>query len=79
MQAALDELRAKLGDQPVDYAELVVLGARVKARRLPDEDQETRQALEEVSEWIRTGSGPQLDLEAADQAKRGGLLANNDE
>ena len=33
---ALDELRAKLNGDRIDFSELVILGARAKARRLPD-------------------------------------------
>jgi hypothetical protein len=79
VQAALDELRAKLNGEPIDFAELVVLGARAKARRLPDEDERTRAALEDLADWIRNGTGPKLDIAAADEVKRLGLIANHDE
>jgi hypothetical protein len=79
VQEALDELRAKLGEQPIDFSELVILGARAKARHLPDDGEEQRQALEEVAEWIRTGTGPKLDVAAADEVKHLGLIANYDE
>lgn len=39
VQAALDELRAKLGEgERIDFAELVTLGAEVKARQMATED-----------------------------------------
>jgi hypothetical protein len=79
VQEALDELRAKLNGQQIDFAELVVLGARAKARWLPDEDKQTREAIDDVVEWIRTGNGPKLDIDAADEVKRLGLIANYDE
>ncbi len=80
MQEALDELRAKLGEgERVDYAELVVLGARAKARRLPDDAERARRARREIAEWILTGNGPEVDVEAADEVKRLGLIANYDE
>jgi hypothetical protein len=79
VQEALDELREKLNGDPIDFAELVVLGARAKARRLPDRAEETNRALEDVAEWIRTGDGPKIDISAAEEVKRLGLIANYDE
>lgn len=80
VQAALDELRAKLGEgQRIDFAELVTLGAEVKARRVVDPSEEANRAREEIAEWIRTGNGPKVDIEAADEVKRLGLVANYDE
>jgi hypothetical protein len=74
VQAALDELRSK--GARIDFAELVTLGAEIKARRLADEDGETNRACEEIAEWIRTGNGPKVDIEAADEVKHLGLIAN---
>jgi len=77
VQAALDELRARLGEgERVDFAELVTLGAEVKVRRLVDEGEEASRARGEIAEWIRTGNGPKVDVEAADEVKRLGLIAN---
>lgn len=77
VQAALDELRARLGEgERIDFAELVALGAEVKVRRLADESEETSRALKEIAEWVRTGNGPKVDVEAADEVKRLGLIAN---
>jgi hypothetical protein len=76
---ALEELRAKLNGDPIDFAELVVLGARAKARRLPDRDEEARQAREELAEWIRNGNLGMVDIAAADEVKHLGLIANYDE
>jgi hypothetical protein len=74
VQAALNELRSR--GERIDFAELVTLGAEVKARRLAADDEETNRALREIAEWIRTGNGPKVDIEAADEVKRLGLIAN---
>jgi hypothetical protein len=79
VQEALDELRARLKGERIDYAELVILGARAKARRLPDRSHEALQARKQLAEWILAGSGPKLDVDAADEVKRVGLIANYDE
>jgi len=78
VKEALDELRSKLGEgEGVDFAELVTLGAEVKVRRLVDRSEDARRARREVAEWIRTGSFPfEVDVEAADEVKRLGLIAN---
>lgn len=78
VQEALDELRARLGGERIDYGELVILGARAKARRLPDRDRRARAAREQLAEWVRTGLGPRLDIDAADTVKRIGLIAGDD-
>jgi hypothetical protein len=76
---ALDELRAKLGEgERVDFAELVTLGARVKARRLADREEEARRARREIIDWITRGNGPKVDLEAAAEVKHLGLIARYD-
>ena len=74
VQAALDQLRSK--GERIDFAELVTLGAEVKVRRLAANDEGTNRALGEIAEWIRTGNGPKVDIEAADEVKRLGLIAN---
>lgn len=81
VQEALDELRAKLGEgSRIDFAELVTLGARVKAQRIAAEDAAADAALKDLAEMIRTGSFPfEVDVEAADEVKRLGLIANYDE
>jgi len=81
VQEALDELRSKLNGERIDYAELVILGARAKARRLPDggDTEEARQARREFAEWIRNGNGPMVDIAAADEVKHLGLIANYDD
>jgi hypothetical protein len=71
VQAALDELRAKLGEgERVDFAELVELGARAKARRIRVEDAATDAALRRLADMVRTRSFPyELNVEAADEVK----------
>jgi hypothetical protein len=74
VQAALDELRAKLGaGQKIDFAELVTLGAQVKARQLSADDDAARAALERVADMIRMRSIP-VDVDAADEVKHLGLI-----
>jgi hypothetical protein len=75
---ALDELRAKLDGDPIDMAELVILGARAKARRLPNQSAKARKARKELADWIRNGTGPKVDIDAAEEVKRLGLIANYD-
>ncbi len=80
MQAALDELRAKLGEgERIDFAELVRLGAEVKVRRLVDQGEEARRARREMIDWILKGNGPKVDIEAADEVKHLGLIVPDDE
>lgn len=78
MREALDELRAKLNGERIDFSELVVLGARAKARRLPEggDTEEARQARRELAEWIRNGNPGMVDIAAADEVKHLGLIAN---
>jgi hypothetical protein len=80
VQAALDELRARLREgERIDFAELVTLGAEVKVRRMATEDAATATARRGLAEMIRTGSFRHaVDVEAADEVKRLGLIANYD-
>lgn len=78
VQAALDQLRSK--GERIDFAELVTLGAEVKVRRLADEDAADEAALKDLAQMVRSGSFPfQVDVEAADEVKRLGLIANYDD
>jgi len=74
VQEALDELRSKLGEgERIDFAELVALGAEVKARRLDIDDAANRAARKRVADMIRTGSFPwRSDFEAAEKVHRSG-------
>lgn len=74
VQEALDELRSKLGDgEQIDFAELVTLGAQVKARQLSTDEQVTSAVLRSVADMIRTRSIP-VDVDAADEVKHLGLI-----
>jgi hypothetical protein len=75
VREALDELRARAGGERIDYAELVVLGARIKARQLPDDAGAARAAAQRLAEMIRHHAIP-VDLDAADEVKRLGLIAD---
>jgi hypothetical protein len=79
VQEALDELRAKLNGGRIDFGELVVLGARAKARQLPDQSEKARRARKELADWIRNGNPGMVDIAAADEVKHLGLIANYDE
>lgn len=76
VQEALDELRSKLGaGERIDFAELVELGARVKARRLRSEDAAATAARKRLADMIRTRSFPyEMDIAAADEVKHLGLI-----
>jgi hypothetical protein len=75
---ALDELRSKLNGDRIDFAELVILGARAKARQLPDDVKSAREAAMSLAEMIRSRSIP-VDVRPAEEVKRLGLIANYDE
>lgn len=77
MQAALDELRAKLGEgERIDFAELVELGARAKARTMRADDAASIAARKGLADMIRAGSIPyKVDIAAADEVKHLGLIA----
>jgi hypothetical protein len=81
VQAALDALRAKLGEgDRIDFAELVRLGAEAKVRRLVADDDAAAKAAKELADAIRTGSlRYSVDVEAADEVKHLGLIADYDE
>lgn len=77
MQEALDELRAKLGQgESIDFAELVTLGARAKARRLRSDSDVAQAERERFAEQIRTRTLPyEIDIAAAEEVKHLGLIA----
>jgi hypothetical protein len=79
VREALDELRAKLNGERIDFAELVIVGARAKARHLPDQGRKARQARQQLAEWIVAGSGPAMDIAAAEEVKSLGLIVGSDE
>ena len=69
VEEALGELRKALGGDRVDFAELVVLGARAKTRELKGDGVAGRRARSRLAESVRSRSIP-LDVEAADEVKR---------
>lgn len=75
MHAALDELRAELREERIDFAELLILGAQAKTQRLRNESAAAREAREWLAREIREGTSP-VDLEAAEEVKHLGLIAN---
>ena len=69
-------LSTKLNGERIDFGELVILGARVKARRLSVEDEAKRATLKRIAGMVRTRSFPyEMDVAAADEVKRLGLIA----
>jgi len=75
VQEALGALREELNGGRIDFAELVVLGARVKARELREEDREAREARERLIHEILHGTDS-VDIAAAEEVKYLGLIAN---
>jgi hypothetical protein len=75
VHAALDELRAELREERIDFAELVILGAQAKAQRLRNDSAEARRAREWLAREIREGTSP-VDRRAADEVKHLKLIAN---
>ncbi|HMI80950.1 MAG TPA: hypothetical protein VK480_04105 [Solirubrobacterales bacterium] len=78
VKAALDELRRLQGGEKVELPDLVIRGAEDKIRELRAQSEPARRAREEIAEWIRSGNGPKVDLEAAEEVKHLGLEANYD-
>ncbi len=75
VREALTDLRARLAGQRIDFAELVVLGAGVKVRQLPDDAGAARAAAGRLAAMVRDRTIP-VDVEAAEDVKRRGLIAN---
>ena len=75
VQEALDRLRARMGTQRVDFAELVVLGAREKERQLLRDDEAAREARERLVRDILEGEHDPEEVRLADEVKRLGLIA----
>ena len=76
VQEALDELRAVLGRRKLDFGELTILGAQAKLRELRDKGAEARAARERLAREIREGE-TEVDVTAADEVKRLGLIASD--
>lgn len=69
VEEALNELRTALGDERVDFAELVIAGARAKTRELREGGPAARHARARLAVMVRERRVP-VDLEAADEVKR---------
>ena len=79
VKAVLDELRSLQGGEKVELPDLVIRGAEAKIRELKGADDSAREAREQIADWVRTGTGPAVDVAAADEAKQLGLVADYDE
>jgi hypothetical protein len=75
VREALEELRARLTRQRIDFAELVVLGAGVKVRQLPADAAAAREAAGRLATMVRERR-VLVDVEAADEVKHLGLNAH---
>jgi hypothetical protein len=75
VQEALNDLRSRLAGQRIDFAELVVLGAGVKVRQLPDDVVAAQQAAARLATMVRGRAVP-VDVDAADEVKRLGLIVD---
>jgi len=75
VQEALDRLRAQMGSQKLDYAELLMLGAEEKERRLRRDEDAAREARHRLAEMVRNRTLPEMDVAAADEVKGLGLIA----
>jgi hypothetical protein len=71
VRAALDELRGELGSKRVELGELVILGANAKLAQLRAERADVSARRKELADRIRR-RGLELDVEAADEARRSG-------
>jgi hypothetical protein len=75
VREALDDLRARLAGGRIDFAELVMLGAGVKVRQLPDDAAAAREAAQRLAAMVRRRTIP-VDVEAAVEVKHRGLIAD---
>ncbi len=75
VRQALDTLRARLAGERIDFAELVVLGAGVKVRQLPDHAAAAHEAARRLAVLVKDRSIP-VDVEAAAEVKHRGLIAD---
>ncbi len=75
VREALDGLRARMAGQRIDFAELVVLGAGVKVRQLPDDAAAARDAASRLAVMVRARSVP-VDVQASVDVKHRGLIAD---
>jgi hypothetical protein len=76
VQEALDRLRAQMGAERIDYAELLVLGAEEKRRRLERESEAADEAIERLVRYIREGEHDPEEVRLAEEVKTLGLIAD---
>lgn len=74
VREALDELRATLGRERIDFGELTILGAHAKLRDLRDHGAAAQAARGRLAREIREGDSD-VDVRTADEVKRLGLIA----
>jgi hypothetical protein len=79
VKAALDELRRLQGGRKIELPDLVIRGARDKIRELKAEGEPAREARQAIADWLVSGSGPEVDVAAAEEVKHLGLVVNYDE
>jgi hypothetical protein len=77
VREVLDELRAALGRQRIDFGELAVLGARAKLHELRNESPAVEAARARLVQEVRHGQ-IEPDVAAADEVKRLGLIADEE-
>ena len=75
VREALDDLRSRMAGERIDFAELVVLGASVKARQLPDDAAAAREAARRLAAMVRHRKIP-VDVDKAVEVKHRGLIAD---
>jgi hypothetical protein len=73
VKEVLDELRAALGGEPIDFPELVMRGARLKIDELRREDARRAAGLKELADEIRNRTLVVGDPELVEEAKRGSV------
>lgn len=71
VQAALDELRAALGDDRLELSELVILGAQEKLARVCAAQDDAVAMRRRLAERVRRRQIP-ADRAAADEVRRSG-------
>jgi uncharacterized coiled-coil DUF342 family protein len=71
VQAALDELRAEVGEDRVELGELVILGANEKVAQLRARRDETSARRKQLAARVRRREIP-ADRQAADEVRRAG-------
>jgi hypothetical protein len=71
VQAALDELRGELGDERIEFGELVILGAHQKVAQLRAQRNGAAERRKQLADRVRRRDVP-VDRAAADEVRRAG-------